>query len=242
MALSVIVATKGRESLRGALDSARRCLPVGEFLLLPSRDAVLSDVEADIDVNILPVVDGVYSAWNSGLAAATGSHVMFLNDDDHIEGPDFSGQPPEHDEIWNMPLRLENRGIPPSTSLLTRVRRLRAADLFYANRAGNINTYIWPVSLFRRFGGFDSSYRVRGDTDWMQRLIGEPLSIVWREEPTYVQSRGPTRLSSWERDKQLLVDEARQVEAAIRRVHGRAAVTTVMGKVWVAALDRRSRR
>jgi glycosyltransferase involved in cell wall biosynthesis len=240
MSLTAVVATRGRDSLPRSLTSAAERLPITEFLLVPAPDAVLPSVPAGLPVRQVRSEGGIYAAWNTGIAAATSSHLLFLNDDDWIEGNGMEAVGLNPGDVWCLPFRCDGSRTRPSVSLALRSKRLRAPDLFTANRAGNINAYLWPIGLFDRFGRFSTDFRVRGDIDWMQRLVGERLGIRWLAGPTYVQSRGPARLSSWQGNESLLVDEAYGVRDSIRRTHGRASIPSTLASLWTLGLARRA--
>lgn len=239
MSLTAIVATRGRDSLSRSLSSAAERLPITEFLLVPAPDAVLPSLPVGLPVRQVRSERGVYAAWNAGIAAATSSHLLFLNDDDWIEGNGMEAAELSRGAVWCLPFRCDGRRARPSVSRALRSERLRSPDLFTANRAGNINAYLWPVELFERLGGFSTDFRVRGDIEWMQRLVGVRLGIRWLTGPTYVQSRGPARLSSWLGNESLLVDEARCVRDAIRMTHGKGSIPSTLATLWVSILARR---
>ena len=233
--LTVIVATTGRPSLGHALASARRVLPVSTILIAPSEDARLDAIASVPTVQVLPPTGGVYEAWNLAVSQCQTDHLIFVNDDDVFEGGALA--PPVSESLLiNLPFRRSSSGVRPTFSRQRADTWIHPMDLFHANRAGNINSWIWRRSLFDRFGPFDSTFRVRGDIDWMQRLIGVPLRVVWLDEPVYVQGRGPDRLSGWERDCGRLVEEARRVLDSIASRHGLRSAPSVLARAWFTHL------
>lgn len=238
--LSLIVATTGRPTLGDAIVSAVQRLPVAEIVIAPAPGVVIPNVPVPVDVRLVRPTSNLYEAWNVAVTAAKGPLVCFLNDDDAYEGPVIEQDLLRSAEIVNLCLKLEGRRTHASVSARRANGRLTPVDLFQANRAGNINSYIWPKELLSRIGQFDETYSISGDIEWMQRLVGLDLNVKWLSGLTYVQRRGQGRLSSWGDNRQLMIEEARRVVASARRHHGRFSSVALLGHAWVGAMRLRS--
>lgn len=238
--VSVIVATIGRSTLPQSIKSAVDRLPVSEILIAPAPDVVLPPLPVSARVEVLRQTTNLYAAWNLAVSAARAKHVFFLNDDDLLEGPPLEPMVLNSGGAVNIRLRLEGRRTRSSVSAARGNGRIAPLDLFHANHAGNINSFLWPRELFRRFGTFPESMRIRGDIDWMQRLVGADLDVQWLDHPTYVQSRGADRLSSWSRDRPELIAEAVAVVESIQKCHGQFSWPAALGHAWVGTLRLKS--
>ena len=234
--LSLIVATAGRPTLVDAIVSAVQRLPVGEIIIAPAPDVAIPDVPVPADVRLVRPTSNLYEAWNVAVSAAKGPLVCFLNDDDVYAGSAIGRELLQSADVLNLCLTLEGRRAHTSVSARRANGRLAPIDLFHANRAGNINSYIWPKDLLLQTGPFDESYRIRGDIEWMQRMVGLDLNVKWLSGLTYVQRRGEGRLSSWGDNRLLLIEEARRVVESVRRRHGRFSSVALLGQAWIGAM------
>lgn len=234
--ISLIVATIGRPTLVDAIVSAVQRLPVAEVIIAPAPDVVIPDVPVSADVRLVRPTFGLYEAWNVAVTAANGPLICFLNDDDVYEGSAIDQALLQSADVFSLCLKLDGRSTRASVSARLANGRLNPVDLFHANRAGNINSYIWPKDLLFRIGPFDETYRISGDVEWMQRLVGLDLNVKWLSGLSYVQRRGEGRLSSWGENQSRLVEEAERVVESVRRHHGRFSSVALLGEAWIGTM------
>lgn len=117
--------------------------------------------------------EGIYDAMNKGLAVATGKWVYFLNSDDRLF---------DHRSVEAAVRALQETGAeilqsrvllsdPTSGtgSMFAPARGLRrTSPLFH----GIYQQAIWAEkALFDKYGGFDTTYRLCGDVDWLMRVL-----------------------------------------------------------------------
>lgn len=240
--LTAIVATLGRPSLATTVKSIRQFLPSAGVSLVPTASAAQGVREAFPDERVLEPAHGLYAAWNAAIRAAKTSHVMFINDDDVLVGTPARPSGLERiveDRLTFLPFRREDRWlVQPSLTRLRGSDAIRLGDVLRGTRV-MINTGVWPVSLFDEVGYFDESYRIAGDTEWLQRLVGRPFAFAWPAGPTYLQKRGAGRLSSrTPENRAQLLEEAQRVRAAIEQGHGHRLGHRVVADAWFATRRR----
>ena len=145
MSLTVIVATTGRTTLADAVRTTAGRLPVERFLIVPAERPIDPEVAARADVQVLAPVAGLFAAWNAAVAEVTTSHAMFVNDDDRLDGPPLASDVLDADRPVNLPFRRAGGPVRRSVSVSIGSAIVRPVDLLHANRAGNINSFLWPT-------------------------------------------------------------------------------------------------
>lgn len=234
--LSLIVATIGRGSLVDAISSAIDRLPVAEVIIAPAPHVAIPALQVPADVRLVSPTSNLYEAWNLAVLAAKFPSVCFLNDDDCLDGPGIEPNLVQGVDILNMRLRLDGRRANTSVSARRANGRISPVDLFHANRAACINAYIWPRKFLIQMGPFDTTFRIAGDVEWMQRLVDSDLNVKWLSRLTYVQRRGKGRLSSWGENGPLIIEEAQRVVEAAARRHGNLSIVALLGRAWLGAM------
>lgn len=177
-----------QDTIGQALDSvARQSYPNIEHVV---QDGASTDATREMIARVAsPLVDlvsepdrGVYDGFNRAIARARGDVVGFLNGDDFFE---------TEDSIGAIARRFEDPGVdmvfgdvclvrPDDTS---RVVRYYDSSGFCE---GSLRRGIMPAhptlyvrrALFERAGGYDPSYRIAGDFEWVARSFA-------RAHPTY---------------------------------------------------------
>lgn len=189
--ISVIVATRNAAgTLRACLDSIL-CQTYSDYEIL-IQDAMSDDDTAAIlrsyrDPRVRATIErdhGIYDAWNRALGRARGDWIMFLGADDRLAHPQVLGR---------------------RTELLGRTFDrvdLVCSRIAFVNEKGAIQKVVgtawnWPIllthqnvahigmmhhrSLFKKFGLFDTRYRIAGDYEFLLRL-GEQTRALFMDE------------------------------------------------------------
>ena len=243
--LTVVIATVGRPTLRASVLSAQSRLPEASILLVPSKSVSQEQLQRLPGIATLAPTESLYSAWNSAVNQIESGRILFLNDDDYLAGEPLEGdwaRRRDH-EVINLPFRRSEAPPRPSLGRIAPCRTTRMIDLFHSNGRGNINSYLWPRSLFSEVGPFDESLRIAADIDWMSRSFGRGTHrVVQVRSPTYVQTRRPGRLSDPSAHGQRLSEEVRVVADSMRRRGRTGPVLSAALELWVRSVERRVKR
>ncbi len=137
-----------------------------------STDGTLQVLEQFPHLRIVSERDaGIYDAMNKGVSRARGDYVGILNADDWYQ-PDTLATVAE-----------EFRAAPEASIVHGDIRTWRGdtpIDVVKPASRGSHGTLVMPVhhpacfarrDLFTRFGGFDTSYSLYADYDWVSRVI-----------------------------------------------------------------------
>jgi glycosyltransferase involved in cell wall biosynthesis len=233
--LSIVIATyNAAKTLERALASIMaQALPSWELLIRDggSTDSTLSIIEAHQSAvawwESAPD-NGIYDAWNQAIAHAKGEYVCFLGADDALHASDtlhtlFSAVGEGTFDLVTSRGMLRDKhwqpthcmGAPWSKAQLPRRIRLCHPGLLHHR------------SLFTRFGGFSTRYRIVADFEFLLRL---PTSIRTLDVPLItvdIQDQGISRNSFWQR-----IREHREVHAASPRVGPAKAWLYWADKAW----------
>ena len=197
--VSIIIPTRNRKDwLRQALQSARgQTWPDKELIVVDEASsdstlAMLADEFPDVRVVKHEAARGPSAARNSGVAAACGDWILFLDDDDLLYR--------EHIEL----LVRESKGVPPGTVVSGRWRRFTLmadkvrlgpivcapadrrgldslAEILEPMGEGTIcgHSLLWPRSLIAKVP-WDERLTSNGDSDFFGRTILAGAKIVGR--------------------------------------------------------------
>ncbi len=119
--------------------------------------------------------EGIYDAFNKGLAISTGDVIAFLNGDDYYASGDVLSQVARCLVETGADIVMGNVAMFSSDELRSIVRYYDSGD-FGVERVA----YGWMPAhpamfvrraLFERRGGFDKSYRIAGDFEWVARHL-----------------------------------------------------------------------
>ena len=131
---------------------------------------------------------GIYDAMNKGIKNTTGDVVLFLNGDDsfidnYVIGNivnKFDNNP--HAEIIigkeSINGRLSDKYDPDRDISLY-------VDVFFPHQATFAKKY-----LYEKIGGFDNTYRISADYDWILRAYSNGVSIMWVDDVVSVFKSG----------------------------------------------------
>lgn len=184
--VSVIIAVKdGARYLLAAIDSVfAQDHPALELIVV---DGGSTDGSREIALSCDGVRvlgqngSGLADAWNTGIAAASGDYVAFLDSDDAWE-PDvmtdrvraLSGDPGARMQTGRVRFFLEpGHRLPPGFK----------PELMDADRVAPIpGTLLAERALFDDVGGFDTRLKIAADVDWFARAkdAGVPTSVFDR--------------------------------------------------------------
>lgn len=121
---------------------------------------------------------GMYEAMNKGLKHATGDLVLFLNGDDYLADNTVLLRMAQHyvDEKTVVIGRLY-QGDKLSPDNTNADFKSKYYGIFYPHQA----TFV-PKVLYDRLGGFDESYRVSADFEWICRAMYNGYQVKWVDE------------------------------------------------------------
>ncbi len=137
-----------------------------------SRDGsidIINKHKSKIHKSLIEPDTGIYNAMNKGLALATGKFIQFLNSGDELNDPEalkiFATQKREA-ELLYCDVKLfggEKESIKIHPDYLS--SRFQLTDMVCHQ------AIFASAELFKRTGGFDESFRVYGDYDWMMNAL-----------------------------------------------------------------------
>lgn len=184
--LTLITATLNAEPfIERAIASAERQREPMQHIVVDggSNDRTVALVRAHpgIDVFVVPGCS-IYEAWNIGVDHVRGDAVMFLNADDELM-PDAVERvaaalaaDKDADIVGGRAQFVDSdtSGRPPFTRAAATSDRLDLPQLTVGVPA--INAMAFRLGLFKRFGLFDTVYRVAGDRAFLLRLAMSAMS------------------------------------------------------------------
>lgn len=121
---------------------------------------------------------GMYEAMNKGLKHATGDLVLFLNGDDYLIDDTALTRMSRHfvdDETVVIGRLYAGDTLSPDNSHAT--FKSKYYGIFYPHQA----TFV-PKGLFEKLGGFDESYKVSADFEWICRAMYKGYCVKWVDE------------------------------------------------------------
>lgn len=173
--------------LNGA-DTLQRCIDSVACQSWPYREHIVIDGgSTDGSVSIILESDsrlaywtsesdnGIYDAWNKGLQIASGDWVVFLGADDYFYDEnvlssvvDFIAQNTDAALIYGKTEQVDTEG-----------KVVRELGLPWEVAKNTIDTYMsiphpscfYHNTLFSSFGGFDETFKISGDYDFLLRVI-----------------------------------------------------------------------
>ena len=233
--LSVVIAT------RNAAQTLDRCLasistqtfPAWELLIRDggSTDSTLTIIEKHASVvawwESAPDA-GIYDAWNLALAHAKGEYVCFLGADDALHAPDslrnlFSSIGDGIYDIVTSRGMLRDMRWRPTNLVGTRWSEAKLPRRIRLCHPGMLH----HRSLFERFGGFNTHYRIAADFEFLLRLPPDIRTFDFPSITVDIQDEGISRQRFWQR-----IEETRQVHSASPRVGPMKAWLYWADKAW----------
>lgn len=139
---------------------------------------------------------GVYDAWNKLLPHATGKWVLFLGADDELSGSD----------VLAAAAASLSHAVPDTMYAYGRVRLQSDGEIIETFGQQDFPTGKWRVrrhrpfshtglfhrrELFERFGAFDPSYRIAGDSEFLTRtLIHNEIGVLRLDQNVAIMGMG----------------------------------------------------
>lgn len=172
--------------------------------------------------------DGIYDAWNQALAHARGEYVCFLGADDAWAGARsletlFAAVSNGVYDLVTSRGMLRDDCWQPAHPVGVSWREARLPRRIRLCHPGLLHHH----SLFTRFGGFNTRYRIAADFEFLLRL---PPGIRTFDVPSIlidIQDQGISRHRFWQR-----IRETREVHAASPRVGPTKAWLYWVDKAW----------
>lgn len=143
--------------------------------------------------------EGISDAWNKGLSHASGQIVAFLNADDYYDKhavravvEAMSAQPGPAIS-YGVAQMIDDTGYVLSTV----TGRFEARRIW--RHMGFMHTTCFATkSCFDTLGGFDTSIRIAGDTDWLIRAHKAGISMSFAGNVTFMQVGGISQMNRME--------------------------------------------
>lgn len=233
--LSIIIATwNAAETLERCLASiAAQTFTDWELLI---RDGASTDPTVSIIKKYQSTVtwwesapdNGIYDAWNLALAHARGEYVCFLGADDALHAPDTL-------ETLFLAIGSGTYDVVTSRGVL---RNFRWQPTHHVGASWEEAKFPRRIrlchpgllhhrSLFTRFGGFDTRYRIAADFDFLVRLPPEIRTLDVPSISVDIQDDGISRHRFWQR-----IRERREIHAALPSVGPIKAWLYWADKIW----------
>lgn len=180
--ISIITAVyNNQKTIKSAIDSVlSQKYPFIEYIVIDgaSNDGTLSVLnknKANIDLLISEVDEGVYDAFNKGIKYATGDVIGFLHADDVYENSDVLTkiasvfQNSDNDALYGDLVYVK------SNNLKKVIRYWKAGNYtkksFYRGWMPPHPTLFIRKSIYNKFGGFNSKYKISADYDLILRFL-----------------------------------------------------------------------
>jgi glycosyltransferase involved in cell wall biosynthesis len=200
ISFSIITAAKNAAgTIADTLKSVRaQDFPHVEHVIVDgcSTDGTLDVVERHRD-RVAKVVSerdsGVYEAFNRGLKLVSGDVVAFLNADDFYESPTL---------LSEVAAQFERHGVDVlfGDVLLVRADDPSSIVRYYSSKSfvpARLARGFMPAhpsmfvrrSVYERYGGFDASFRIAGDFEWVARVLGRHRTHYRHLEKVFVRMR-----------------------------------------------------
>ena len=180
--ISIITAVyNNQKTIKSAIDSVlSQKYPFIEYIVIDgaSNDGTLSVLnknKANIDLLISEVDEGVYDAFNKGIKYATGDVIGFLHADDVYENSDVLTKIASVFENSDNDALYGDLVYVKSNNLKKVIRYWKAGNYtkksFYRGWMPPHPTLFIRKSIYSKFGGFNSKYKISADYDLILRFL-----------------------------------------------------------------------
>lgn len=186
---SVIVPTRDRpQALRECLDSLSAQTGADPFEVVVVNDGGADPALPEDVVSVRHTGEGPGPARNAGAAAASGSLLIFF-DDDCVAAPDWLAglQAAHRGEPAAAHAGSTVNGLPQSRFAVASQVALDACHRYFTSPAGDAGfaascNLAVPADGFREVGGFDPAFRFAEDRDFAVRWLASGRRIGWVPE------------------------------------------------------------
>jgi glycosyltransferase involved in cell wall biosynthesis len=178
---------------------------------------IIKKYENEIDFWISEPDDGIYDAQNKGINVAKGEYFAVLNSGDYYADKNVISK------VVSRLVAEENLDYVYSNAFLIKETKNRHIVNFYSNVAN-----IWKFSpiphpalfskvcLFREFGGFDVSYRVAADYDYICKLFANKTRGIKIDEFTVFIRQGGYSYLNMETPREVFLIQKKYCSSHIR--------------------------
>lgn len=151
--------------------------------------------------------NGIAEAMNKGIAMAKGEWLLFLQADDWLDGPDSLLRASAHLEpAYDLVLfdtRVHRSDMPPRVWSVNIGR-------FWRKMPGSHQGMFFRRSSFLRFGGYDTSYRIAMDYDFVYRMLRSKANAgTVHEVISNVSEAGLSGQTHWPAQRRRFLEERR---------------------------------
>jgi len=204
LSFSIVVATLNRrEMLRAAIDSIRtQNWPNIEIIVVDggSSDGTIESITQQPDIILVPGPDnGVYDAFNKGIARASAEIVGILNSDDRFEPGTFSAVADAFAANLSASAVCGTATLVEDGIELARFgdRADKALASPYTALMGSciLNARFFRREFMQRIGPFRIDFHFVADRDWLMRWYEARLTTIPIEHVVYQYSQHPGSLT-----------------------------------------------
>lgn len=176
--ISVITTVyNGEKTIRNTIESVLLNRPLGvEYIIVDAASSdgslrIISDYLSELDGFISEPDRGIYDGWNKGLHLAKGEYISFIGADDTFtqnaltDYMTFIKKEPKAQYVCSLARMNDAR---------SRVigRPFRWGDFRRHMRIAHVGS-LHHNSLFKKYGMFDTRFRIAGDYDFLLRTAGD---------------------------------------------------------------------
>ena len=175
----IIAAHKSADKIRIVLDSISRQAGFNQIQIIVKDSGndnnikKIIDSYLKLDIKLIISSDcGIYDAWNQALVETNAKWVLFLGDDDSLLDVDLVEEfinmiPARSTLIYGKILKENKKGV---YELVSKSWGELEKRFFLFNGMPHQGVF-HHISLFEKFGFFDTGYKVAGDFDFLIRVI-----------------------------------------------------------------------
>ena len=175
----IIAAHKSADKIRIVLDSISRQAGFNQIQIIVKDSGndnnikKIIDSYLKLDIKLIISSDcGIYDAWNQALVETNAKWVLFLGDDDSLLDVDLVEEfinmiPARSSLVYGKILKENKKGV---YELVSKSWGELEKRFFLFNGMPHQGVF-HHISLFEKFGFFDTGYKVAGDFDFLIRVI-----------------------------------------------------------------------
>lgn len=135
--------------------------------------------------------NGIYDAWNKGVALATGDIICFCNTDDYwpndyVEAAMKTLVDYKDSIIFGDVVMVSRDDLDKSPKELG----FYSYKKLYRGFGFRTTSIFFGKHIFDSVGGFDCNYRIAGDTDWLLRALRQGFKFIHSDHFLYMRDGG----------------------------------------------------